>query len=207
MNAISLSAAARPAFGKGAARKLRRDGLIPALVYAQGGEPTHISVDPHELKLIFQKSGNPNTLLSIEVDGNTHVVLVKDSQKHPVSRSLLHVDFYAVEADREVVVEVPVRTVGKSEGEKLGGRLQMLRRTVPVACMPAHIPATLDADVNGLEVGEFLRTSDLVAPDHTRLAVDHPFDILLCVGKRMEIIEEEEETEGEGEEEAAEEDE
>ena len=206
MNAISLSAAARQDYGKGAARKLRRSGRIPALVYSQGSEPTHITVDPHELKLIFQKSGNPNTLLSIEVDGAQHVVLVKDSQKHPVSRNLLHVDFYAVQADAEVVVEVPVKTQGRSHGEKLGGRLQLLRRTVPVACKPADIPANIAAEVSDLHVGDFLRTSNLVAPANTRLAIDHDFDILLCVGKRVEIVEEtEEEGEGaEGTEEAAE---
>lgn len=203
MNAISLSAASRLDYGKGAARKLRKLGRIPALVYSKGSEPTHISVDPHELKLIFQKSANPNTLLSIDVDGANHVVLVKASQKHPVSRGLLHVDFYEVQADADVLVEVPVKTVGRSKGEELGGRLQVLRRTVPVLCKPADIPVAIEADVSHLDVNDFLRSADLVAPPNTVFAIDHDFDILLCVGKKVEVIEEEEE--GEGEEGAAEE--
>ncbi len=197
MDAIQLSAEARQAYGKGVARKLRRDGRIPALVYSKGNAPTHISVDPHELTLIFQKSGNPNTLLAIEVDGHKHVVLVKESQKHPVTRSLLHIDFYAVEADQEIVVEVPVKTVGRSKGEQLGGRLQFLRYTVPVSCKPGDIPAALEADISELEVNDFLRTTDLVAPPNTRIATDTMFNILLCVGKRAEIVEELEGEEGE----------
>ncbi len=200
MNGIPLTASAREGFGKGSARKLRRDGSIPALVYSKTSATIHISVDPHELRQIFQKSGNPNTLLSITVDGNERVVLLKDSQKHPVTRNLLHVDFYEVQADQEIQLEVAIRTVGKSEGEKLGGRLQMLRRTVPVVSKPADIPAFLEVDVSHLQVDEFLSSSSLTAPDKTRLAYEQEFNVLLCVGKRiLEEEEEEELEEGEGE--------
>ncbi len=209
MNAITLSVDPRGDFGKGAARKLRRDGRIPALIYSKGQEPTHIAVDPHELSHLFQKSGNPNTLLNLQVgDGEAHLCLLKSAQKHPVSRALVHVDFYRVDPDREVRVEVPVRPVGKSEGERLGGRLRILRHTMPFWCKPADIPAAIEIDVTDLAVDEFLRSSQIPAPEKTRAAFDTDFNVIVVIGKRAELeeVEEDEEGEGEGEGEETEED-
>ena len=96
MNATQLSAEAREPSGKGAARKLRAAGRIPALIYRGGEVPTHISIDPSELRLAFARSKNPNTLLSVQVGDSSHLCLLRDTQKHPVSRNLLHADFLAV---------------------------------------------------------------------------------------------------------------
>ena len=203
MDAISLQADARTDFGKGAARKLRRTGRIPALVYRGGDQPTHITLDPKELKLIFQRSGNPNTVLAIEVDGATHNCLLTATQKHPLSRDLLHADFYAVVEGQEVTVNVPVFPVGKAAGAVVGGIVQYIRRTVPVTCLPKDIPALIEIDVTAMELNDFIKVSQVVIPDACRIDFKHDYNVLSCKGRKIELepeLEEGEEgEEGEGE--------
>lgn len=187
MNTTPLSAAPRTEYGKGAARKLRATGRIPALVYRGGNAPTHISVDPKELRLLFQRAENPNAILALEVDGTTHNCLLTATQKHPVSRALLHADFYEVVEGDEVTVSVPVFHVGKARGAVLGGRINYIRRSVPVTCLPADIPAKIDIDVTEMDLGEFLRASGVVLPEGCRIDVDNDFNVLSCKGRKLEL--------------------
>ena len=204
MDATPLNADARTDFGKGAARKLRAAGKIPALVYRGGDTPTHITVDPQELRLIFQRSQNPNTILTIDIDGTQRNCLLTATQKHPVSRHLLHADFYEVIAGQEVTVEVPVFPQGKAKGAVVGGKIQYIRRSVPVACLPKDIPARIDIDVTEVDLNDFVRASAVELPAGCRLASDNDFNVLACKGRKVEAEESEldedgEETEGEGE--------
>lgn len=184
MDATPLSAQVREDFGKGAARKLRATGQIPAIIYRDGSEPTHIVLDPAELRLIYYRSGNPNTLLAIQVGDETQVCLLTATQKHPLSRDLLHADFYQVAEDQDVLVEVPITHTGKPVGVVAGGKIQVLRRTVPVRCLPAHIPASITVDISDLDLGEIRRVSQVTAPENTAIVYETDFNVFSVKGRR-----------------------
>ncbi len=193
MDTTTLAAEPRTDFGKGAARKLRASGRVPALAYRAGGEPLHFSLDPREVKLAYQRSGNPNLLVSVDVGGKALTLLLKDAQKHPVSRSLLHLDFFEVKADEKVEIDVPVRAAGRAAGERLGGRVRVLRPSLKLSCLPADIPATVQVDVTAMEVGDMLDVDELVPPERCELLFKHRFKVITVVGKRIEEEAEEDE--------------
>jgi large subunit ribosomal protein L25 len=118
-----LSAEPREGKGKGPARRLRRSGKIPAVVYGSKGEPKHLSVDPEALLEAIETPRKFNTLLTLKVGGGEAFVLFKDYQVDPVSRKLLHADFLEVKLDQPVKVEVPVAITGKAVGTTEGGIL------------------------------------------------------------------------------------
>jgi len=186
MDTISINASSREDFGKGAARKLRAQARVPAIVYREGKPPRHISFDSRELTLLYRKADNPNLVLSIDVDGDSITAILKEADKHPVSRRLLHVDFYQVVQGIAVTVEVPVRTVGRSAGATLGGQLRMLRRTVRVTCKSEHIPAAITIDISPLNIDDFVRASDLPDMDNVTLLRDNDYNILTIDGKRAQ---------------------
>ena len=193
MNTTPLQASSRTDFGKGAARKLRAAGQIPALVYRDGAEPAHIAVDPAELRLIFQRSNNPNTILAIDVNGTKRNCLLTATQKHPVSRNLLHADFYEVREDQTVLVEVPVSPVGKAKGAIVGGKIQRLRHTIPMRALPKDIPALIELDVTPLDLGDMLRASSVEAPAGCTIVAEQDFNIFACKGRRVAATAETEE--------------
>jgi large subunit ribosomal protein L25 len=188
MDAQTVQAETRTDFGKGAARKLRAAGRIPAVVYRAGGESSHFSVDPTPLQLMYRRIGNPNLLINLEADGKSLFCILKDAQKHPLSRDLLHIDFYEVKAKEEVAVEVLVRISGKAEGETFGARITFLRRTLRVAAKPADIPAEITLDVSAMNVGDFFRAKDVILPAGVSLAIHPGTNILTCAGKRAAPI-------------------
>lgn len=194
MNASTLQAEAREQFGKGAAHRLRAAGKIPGLVYSGGNEPLHITLDPAELRLVFQRSGNPNTVLNIKLGDVEKLVLLKATQKHPVSRDLLHADFFEISPDKEVVVEVPIKEFGRAKGLIMGGKLQRLRRTVPVKALPANIPAVIEVDITEMDLGDFMRASDIKAPEGAELSYENDFNVFSMKGRRVAVTTEEEES-------------
>ena len=186
MNTIPLQATVRETFGKGEARKLRAKGNIPALVYRAGGAPKHIALDPLVLTKLFRASNNQNTLLDVQVDGQSFTCIVREAQKHPVSRELLHVDLYEVLPTESVLIEVPLLASGRAAGVAAGGKLNVLARAVNVRCMPADIPAIIDVDVTPLNIGEGLRMSQIPAPAGCTFVFPIDFNVVLVVGKRVD---------------------
>ena len=184
MATVSLSATPRTDFGKGAARKIRAQGLLPAVIYRAGQPATSIVLDPLALETAFRRSGNRNTLVDLGVDGSNYVCLVKETQRDPVSAVLLHVDFYEVADTEPVVVSVPVEAVGKAAGVVAGGKLRMIRRDLTVSCKPADIPATVGVDVTKLGVGDFVRVSGIDAPSGVEIIAPNDFNVITVVGKR-----------------------
>lgn len=184
MDATPLNVESRNALGKGAARKLRGQGLVPGVVYRAGEEAAHISVSPKEVQDLFRATGNPNTLLAMKVDGKDLTCLLKDYHKHPVSRDVLHCDFYEVKAGEPVTVEVPVRETGKAAGATLGGKIRFLRRTLRVNANPSQIPAEISIDVSPLNIGDFVRAGEVALPEGCKLAIDVRTNILTCHGKK-----------------------
>ncbi len=184
MDNIQLQSEPRVNFGKGSARKIRRTGLIPAVVYREGNTPTHISINPDLLTLAFEKSGNPNHLVEIHCDGAKHICLVKSVQRHPVTAILRHVDFYEVDENEEITISVPISIVGRSLGEQMGGSLRIIRREIDVCCKPFSIPSSVPVDVTELDAGKFIKASEIAAPAETSLVIQADFNIATVVKKR-----------------------
>ena len=195
MQAIKLEVEPRTATGKGGARKLRRAGLIPAVLYRDGTEPTLFALNPEEFELTLRREGNRNALFEIDIDGRVRVCLIKDFQRHPISRNLRHVDFYEVLPDTTVVVNVRIEPVGRAVGTRLGGQLTLLRRTLPVQGLPADIPASLEVDGTPLDVGDLIRVDAVPAPGNATILFEQNFNVVTVVGKPLEIEEEDEEGE------------
>ncbi|HWC15267.1 MAG TPA: 50S ribosomal protein L25/general stress protein Ctc [Actinomycetota bacterium] len=161
MAEVTLKAIKREDTGKGAARRARAGGRVPAIVYGQGMEPLAIEVDRREFVTALHTDAGMNVLLNIEVDGSKTTALTRELQTDPVRGTLLHADFVSVDLTQEVEVEVPVHLVGEAPGAKGGGVLENPLFTLHVRCLPTDVPEAIDADISGLEIGDALRVSDL----------------------------------------------
>lgn len=166
MEIAKLSATHRAEGGKGPARRIRREGLIPAVAYGQKKDPVQIAVSPKALKAVLMGEHGRNSVVELAVQGGeTFNAMVREYSHHPLSRELLHADFYRVELDKPVDVSVPFRTFGKSKGVVLGGVLQQIYRELPVRCRPEQIPVFLDVDVTELDLNGTIKVQDLKLPD------------------------------------------
>ncbi len=206
----ALVAEVRDATGKGAARKLRAAGRIPAVVYGRGTESRAISVDPKALVQLLQKGGaGMNTLIELSVDGTAKTVLVKELQRDPVRGRPLHTDFYLVDLDQKVEVSVPIRLTGRAPGVELGGILDHPLREIELECLPRAIPESIDVDVSALEVGDSIHVRDLELPEGVSVQSDVNLAVASVVAPVVveepvaEEVEEGEEAVAEGEEAAA----
>lgn len=162
----SLEATVREGSGKGAARRLRATGQVPAVVYGRHlDKPFHVAVDPVAVKKSIATPHKFNTLLTLKVAGKGEsTVLLKDYQNDPVSRAILHVDFIEVRENEPVKVNVPVVLVGKAEGTTEGGILSQVRRDLEVWALPAAIPEKIEVDVTPLKIAQALHINDVKLP-------------------------------------------
>lgn len=172
------------AHGKGASRALRRSGRLPAVVYGPNTPPVAVDVDPLALTNIFKETGDRNTVVQLVVGGSTHDVLVREVQRHPLTREILHVDFYVPPTDRVIEVMVPLEAVGRPAGASLGGRLRIVRRTVKAACRYDSIPKSFVVDISHLNIGDVIKASEIQLPDGVELVYDSDFNVMSLYGKR-----------------------
>jgi large subunit ribosomal protein L25 len=161
MESQTLQAEVREERGKGPARRLRQRGLIPAVFYGPDVEPTPIAVSPKDIHRLLSTDYGRNTVVKLTMGDRSELALCKAVDVDPVSRDLVHVDFYRVQEDREVEVEVPFRTHGRSEGVKAGGTLHVTLRSLPVRTTPGRIPPAIEVDVTKLQIGDVVRVQDL----------------------------------------------
>lgn len=168
MSTEKITAEKRTEFGKGAARRIRREHKVPAVVYSHGGEPIHLTLPGHETMMAL-KHGGANALLEIEVDGQTRLALTKQVQVDPVRRLLEHVDFVAVKRGEKVTVDVPVVVTGDAAAETL---VVTENATVSIEAEATHIPEQIEVSVEGAEVGTQILASDLDLPSGTTLLAD-----------------------------------
>ena len=161
-----LVATARTKFGKGAARSIRREHKIPAVMYGHGTEPVHITLPGHETMMALKVA---NVLLTIEIDGKDQLALAKDIQRHPVRPVIEHVDLVVVRKGEKVTVDVPVHVVGEAFVETV---VSLENNTVELAVEATHIPERLDVSVEGLKAGTRIHASDLVLPEGAELVTE-----------------------------------
>ena len=173
-----LDATVRTTIGKNEARRTRREGKVPAVVYGAVSEgasrdAVSIAVEPKALLKILHSEAGANTLISLKLDGADTKVLVKDFQLEPITHQVLHVDFYRVAMDRMIEVTIPVLLKGEAKGVKLqGGLLEFVRREIEIECLPSDIPEHVDIDVSDLMVGQGVRLKDIATNPKWRPVTD-----------------------------------
>ena len=161
----TLAAVRRDTRGKNEARRLRRAGQVPAVVYGgESREGTPIAVDPKELLRILYSESGINTLIGLTVNGGaSSQVLVREFQVDPIDDALLHVDFYRLAMDKALTVSVPVTLKGEAAGvRQQGGLVDFVHRDVQVECMPTEIPEHIEVDISELMIGQGVRLRDVV---------------------------------------------
>lgn len=162
---IELQTEVRRETGKGPARQLRKRGMIPAVFYGPESEPTPLSISPKRLLKALEGPHGKNTLLKLAMEQGERLALVKEIDVDPVTYDPVHVDFYHVDPEREVEVDVPFKTKGRSVGVQKGGTLHVTLRSLPVRAKPEQIPAVIEVDVTKLEVNDIVRVQDLSLPE------------------------------------------
>jgi large subunit ribosomal protein L25 len=173
----TLKAALRTETGKGAMRRLRREGRIPAVVYGRGEETRSLSLDAHEFEMLVKHHALDTTLVELSVEGAGRKggkvrTLVAEVQSHPYKPMVLHVDFQQIHAGERVTVQVPIRLNGTPAGVRAGGVLQHVLHDVEVECAVEEIPEAFDVDVSALEIGDGVHVSDLSVPEGVDVLVD-----------------------------------
>jgi large subunit ribosomal protein L25 len=198
MNQVQLTAQPREDAGKSPARRLRREGLVPAVVYGLDAGAEHVSVPARALQHILP--GGANTLIELMVNGNSQLTLAREVQRHPVRGTLLHVDFVRVRADQSIDAEVALHLTGEPVGVRDGGRLEQTLFSISVNARPNAIPPAIEIDVSDLPLEGRLHLSDI--PTLTGVTYTQEPETLLAhvaVPRGMELPEEGEAAEGEGE--------
>lgn len=170
----------RTEFGKGAARRIRREDKIPAVIYGHGNDPVHLTLPGHEAWLAL-KHGGANALLDIDLDGDSQLALTKDVQIDPIRRTLDHIDFIAVRRGEKVTVDVPIHVVGEAAPETL---VVTENATVQVEAEATHIPEYFEVSVEGAEVGTQILANELELPSGTTLLADEDM-LIVNVSQQM----------------------
>ncbi len=199
---IKLEAAARTDLGSRPSGRIRREGLVPAVVYGLGGDSVTISVPARELSHILSGESGANTLINLKVDGDEYLTLARQIQRHPTRGDLVHVDFVRIRRDVAVSAEVPLHLTGEPAGVRDGGLLEQLLFSLTVEAKPADIPTGVEADVSALNIGDQLRVAELPIPSGVSLQHEDDELVAQVVAPRVEVEEEpaegEEGEEGEG---------
>jgi large subunit ribosomal protein L25 len=184
MEQKTLSATERQGTGKGPARRLRRDGKIPAVVYGHN-EPKSIAVDAHEFTTKFHAISE-STIIKLELDGQSHDVLIRDFQEDSINGKITHVDFLEIERGKVLRTNVGVHLTGTPVGVREGGLLESFVHEVEAECLPKDLPERLVVDITELKLGHSIHVRDIRAPEGVKIL--NPADQVVCTvaHKRVE---------------------
>jgi large subunit ribosomal protein L25 len=201
MASASLSGETRTDTGKGVARKLRAAGRVPAVVYGHAREPQPLSLNTRDLEKLLSTIAAGSTVVELSLGGATTKTLIREVQRHPFKKQIMHVDFQELVAGEKVSVSVPLRFIGTAEGVKTGGGiLEEVMHQIEVRVDPSNIPNHVDVDVVNLGMGHSLHVRDLVLPEGLEVLSDEDATICAVIAPRAVV----EETPAEGEAGAAE---
>lgn len=195
MEGKTLATALRSERKKGAARRLRREGRIPGIVYGHQA-PEAISIDAHEFSTKF-KHISESTIITLDAGEKSFDVLIKDYQEDVLTGRLLHIDFYEIEAGKSVTTHISVHVHGSPKGVREGGILEHPLYEIEIECLPKDLPEDIKIDVSELEIGDSLHVSDLKAPEGVTILTNEDQVVALVSAPQAEEVEEEEEVEGE----------
>ena len=202
---ITLATEPRTDFGSRPSGRLRREGKVPAVVYGLGSEAVPITVGSRELQHILAGEAGANSLITLDVDGQSVLTLARQIHRHPTKGMLVHVDFVRIDHDVAVSAEIPIHLLGEAEGVKDGGLLEQLLFHLTIQAMPGNIPVSIEIDVEALAIGDQLRVEDIPLPEGVATEVESDFVVAQVAAPRVateegegEAVEGEEGEAGEG---------
>ncbi len=173
--------------GKEAAKKLKREGFIPAVMYGYKGNKI-LSVKVAEFEGLFEEIGE-HAIISLNIDGEEKTdVIVKDFQLDPVKKNIIHVDFLEIKRGKALRTEIPIKIVGTSAGIKKGGILEEFIRDIEVECLPKDIPNLIEIDITDLDIGDSFHIRDIKVDDNIKL-ISNPEQVVLTIGTPTKIVE------------------
>ena len=187
MEPIALAGSLREGIGKEAAKKIRAAGSTPAVLYGHGmSESVNLQLDPKVLNKARENPKIANALMSVDLgsDAGSHTVLVREVQRHPVKRTILHVDLVVPNLEENITATVPLRFIGKSVGVSMGGRLRTPYREVNVSARPADIPVDIEVDITTLDMGDLIKASELNAGENVSVVYDEDFVVVKVLKPR-----------------------
>jgi large subunit ribosomal protein L25 len=167
-----LKATAREGRGKGPARRLRADGMVPGVLYGHGVEPVAISLSSQDLLHFFHASHGAAMVVDLEIDGTVHLAIPREIQRDHLRGRYVHIDFLEVRRDEKVKMSVEIHETGEAPGVKTGGVIEHHLREVEIECLPGDVPEQITADVSELELGDMLRLADISAPSGVTFLTD-----------------------------------
>ena len=180
MASAQLSGNVRDSSGKGVARSLRSSGRVPDIIYGHGREPQSLSIDTRELEKLLSHISAENTVIDLTVDGKSARTLIREIQRHPFKRQILHVDFQELVAGEKVIVRLPIVLMGVPAGVRMdGGVLDQTLRELEVEVDPSNIPNHVEVDVTELHIGSSVHVSDITLPEGVEIVGDG--DASVCV--------------------------
>ena len=194
---IKLEVREREQLGSRESRRLRKDGLIPGVLYGRGKKPHAISVPERDLRRVLTGSHGLHAILDVVLEGQktTHASILKEAQQDPVKGRLVHVDLHEVRLDQPIQAQVVIELVGESEGVKEGGVLSQVVREINVEALPMEVPERIELDVSGMAIGDTLRLVDLSTREGVTYLDDPEETVLATVTMPTRIVEPEPEEE------------
>jgi large subunit ribosomal protein L25 len=195
MEQKTLSAAARSELKTAAARRLRRMGKIPAVIYGHR-DPVTVTIDAQDFSREF-KVISESQIVRITVDGESYDALIKDYQEDILTGRVEHIDFFEIEANKLLRANIMIHLSGSAIGAREGGIVEQPLHEVEVECLPRNLPEPFEVNISGLGIGDSVHVADLVAPEDVRILTNEDQVIVLVAAARAEPTEDEEEAEGE----------
>ena len=183
----TLQAEKRDVKGTTASKRLRRAGVVPAVIYGSNQREYMIQLNSKSFFDVARKQASQNFIVNLEIEGaqeKSKLAIVQDIQRDPLNGSLIHVDFRAVSETDTIFATVPIQTLGEPVGVKAGGLLEQVIREIEVSCRPADLPETIQNDVSGLEIGDSLKVADLNIPEGVSIKMDGDVIVALVVQTR-----------------------
>lgn len=187
MASVPFSASKRSTTGKGVARKLRAAGKVPAVIYGHAREAQSLELEHHALQLLLEKHPYQSTVIALDIDGKTSNTLIREIQRHPFKKQIVHVDFQELVAGEKVTVPVPLQFTGTPEGVRHGGgMLDQVLHELEVSCDPANIPHHIVVDVTPLTIGHSIHAGEIVLPAGVTLETDADATVCVCAAPKVE---------------------
>lgn len=196
---VQMQGAPRAEIGKSATGRLRQTGRTPAIVYGRGVEPTSVHVDALELYHALHTEAGLNVLVRLEVEGEEHLTIVREIQRHPVRGDVLHVDFQAVDRNQLIPADIPVRLQNEDSPRETGGVVNLILHTVPIHVTPLEVPSEFVLDLDGMTIGDVQRVEDLATqlPEGATFDIEEERTVVTINAPMAEIVSEESEEEAE----------
>jgi len=185
MATASLTASVREERGTGVARKLRQAGNVPAVIYGHGREPQSLTINTREVEKLLGQFSAGSTVIELNVNGAKSNTLIREIQRHPVNRSIVHIDFQQLVAGEKITVSIPLRFTGTADGVRnSGGILEETMHQVHLRVDPAAIPDHIDVDVTPLTIGHSIHISDLKLPEGVTILDDQSATVCVCTAPK-----------------------